>query len=229
MSTTTQVTRRAVESPARKWTTTARVGAAVSFTAAGLLWVIGDVIGFGLDGPAQLRWIAANPTLSGIGLTADMLAVPFLTGAVLAWLLLARARSPRLAIVGSIMLVFGLTGQSIANGEGGAQYQIMTSGRISAVTLFNAIGSGPVNSIPGIALMLMFYVGAFAGIIVLMIALWRSRTLPRVAVALVIAFQLAGFVPVAFPTTVLAAAGLIWMAVSILRSGSQAAVRPDVK
>ena len=65
----------------------------------------------------------------------------------------------------------------------------------------------------------IFFIGAFVGIVIMMVAVWRSRALPRPAAALVIAFQVAGFVPLSFPTTVLAAAGFFWMAIALLRSG----------
>ncbi len=85
-------------------------------------------------------------------------------------------------------------------------------------TFNTALGDGTDVTVPTITFMAMF-IGAFVGIVIMMVAVWRSRALPRPAAALVIAFQVAGFVPLHFPTTVLAAAGFFWMAIALLRSG----------
>ncbi|MBS1673699.1 MAG: hypothetical protein JSS74_07015 [Actinobacteria bacterium] len=224
MSTTTHA-RTIPDSAASTWSSSGRIAAALCFALAGALWLAADLIGFGLDDIARLRFLADSPALAGIGLTCDALAVPFLCGAVLAWYLLARRSSPRLACIGAVALVFGLTAQAMLNGVELSMYQMMTSGRISASGLFRALGSNAAPSVPGITYQIMFYAGAFAGIIVLMIAVWRSRALPRTAVAFVIAFQLVDLVPIPFPTTVLAAIGLVWMAIAILRSPVTASVQ----
>lgn len=210
--------------PIADWSRTARVGAAVCLILSGVLWVVAELIGFGLSDTAQLTFIADQPTLAGIGLTCDMLAVPLLAGAVVAWYAMSRARSPRLALAGAIAFVFALTGQAMLNGVGAAQYQVMTSGKIGAAALFDALGANPAPSIPGITFMIMFNVGALAGIILLMIAVWRSHAVPRTAAALLIAFQVLSVLPVPFPLTVIAAAGLIWMAVAVLTAHSRSRV-----
>ncbi|WP_308466307.1 hypothetical protein [Rathayibacter soli] len=216
-------------SPAARWTRGARVGVAVAFIAGGVLWVIAELIGFGLDGAARLNWAESHQLLAGIGLLADILAVPCLLIATLAWYFLARSRSPRLALTGALMLLFGLTAQSVSNGVDNAQFQIAMSGKVSATELAAALGSAPVASVPGVAFMIMFYLGAFAGIIVLMIAVWRSRTLPRTGAALVILFQLSTLIGLPIPATVLAAAGLIIMAISLLRTPAVSSVTPTVR
>lgn len=210
-------------SPAARWTTATRAAAAVCLFAAGILWLVAELIGFGLDDVAELQFMADAPVLAGIGLTCDILAVPFLAGATLAWFALARPRSPKLALIGAIALAFGLSGQSVLNGVDFAAYQIMNSGHISAAALSTALGANPVPSVPGLAFMITFEGGAAGGIILLMIAVWRSHTLPRTAVVLVIAFQVLSMLPVPFPGTVLAAVGMAWMAVHILRTPKAAA------
>jgi hypothetical protein len=206
-------------SPAAHWSTGARTAGALAFVASGVLWVVADIIGFGRDGSAKDSWIAAHPTLAGTGAAADMLAVPFLFGATLVWLLLSLPRSRRLAIAGAVLLAFGLTGQSLINGVEFAQYAVATSGTADPAVFDKALGDGPGASVPGITFMLMFFAGAFLGIVIMMIAVWRSRSLPRAAVALIIVFQLVGLAEPPLPTTVIAAAGLIWMAVALMRSG----------
>ena len=216
MTTTLRETAAIGWNPVTGWSRAARVAAAVCFILSGALWVAAELIGFGLSDAARLAFVADQPTLAGIGLTCDMLAVPLLAGAVVAWYLMSRERSPRLALAGAIAFVFALTGQAMVNGVDAAQYQVMTSGKIAAAALFGALGADPAPSIPGITFMVMFNLGALAGIILLMIAVWRSHAVARTAAALLIAFQVLSLAPLPFPLTVIAAAGLIWMAVSVL-------------
>jgi hypothetical protein len=206
-------------SPAAGWSPAARAAGAFAFIASGVLWVIADVIGFGQEGVAKLAWIAAHPTLAGIGETGDILAVPFLYGATLVWLLLSLRGSRKLAIIGATMLTFGLAAQATLNGVETAAFLVAIKNKIDLATFNTALGDGTDVTVPTITFMAMFVIGAFVGIVIMMVAVWRSRALPRPAAALVIAFQVAGFVPLHFPTTVLAAAGLFWMAIALLRSG----------
>ena len=214
---TTAPKARAV-SPAARWSPAARAAGAFTLIASGVLWVLADVIGFGHEGVAKLAWIAAHPTLAGIGETGDILAVPFLYGAALVWLLLSLRGSRKLAIIGATMLTFGLAAQATLNGVETAAFLVAVRNKMDLATFNTALGDGTDVTVPTITFMAMF-IGAFVGIVIMMVAVWRSRALPRPAAALVIAFQVAGFLPFHFPTTVLAAAGLVWMAIALLRSG----------
>jgi hypothetical protein len=218
LDSTTAPKARAV-SPAAGWSPAARAAGAFTFIASGLLWVLADVIGFGKDGVESLAWTAAHPTLAGIGLTADIVAVPFLYGATLVWLLLSLRASRKLAIIGATMLTFGLAAQATLNGIGMAAFLVAVRNKVDLAVFNTALGDGTDVTVPTVAFMAMFFIGAFVGIVIMMVAVWRSRALPRPAAALLVAFQVAGFVPLHFPTTVLAAAGLVWMAIALLRSG----------
>jgi hypothetical protein len=218
LDSTTAPKARAV-SPAAGWSPAARAAGAFTLIASGVLWVLADVIGFGQDGVAKLAWTAAHPTLAGIAVTGDILAVPFLYGATLVWLLLSLRGSRKLAIIGATMLTFGLAAQGVVDGVEAAKFVVAVSNKMDLATFNTALGDGTDVTIPTITFMAMFFIGAFVGIVIMMVAVWRSRALPRPAAALVIAFQVAGFVPLSFPTTVLAAAGFFWMAIALLRSG----------
>jgi hypothetical protein len=205
-------------SPAAFWSGPTRVAGALTLVLSGLLWAIADIIGPHLNGAASLNWIAANPGLAGIGITADMLATPCLLGATAVWLLLSRRRSPRLAWTGAVLLVLGLTGQAMIMGVELVDYMVARSRKIDPTVYSAVVGDAPDPSLPGTVFMVMFFVGAFVGIVVMMVAVWRSRALPRAAAALLVAFQLTASVNPPFPTTVIATAGLVWMAVALLRT-----------
>jgi hypothetical protein len=214
------------ESPATSWSRVARAAGALTLALAGLLWLLADLVQPSLEGAASQSWIAEHPGPAGVSLTADMLATPFLAGATALWLLLARARSPRLAWTGAVLLVFGLTGQAVVTGVGLTAYMVAQSGKVDAAAFSAAIGDGPAASLPGTVFTVMFFAGAFIGIVVMMVAVWRSRALPRAAVLLLVVFQLADIVSLPFPTTVIAAAGLLWMAVSLLSTRGVRAGQP---
>jgi hypothetical protein len=219
MTTTTEAptaTRRVhTGSPASLWSRTGRAGAALTLLASGALWFVADVIGFGHDD--ELAYGVAHPTLAGIGITADMLAVPFLFGSLLVWLLLSRTASRRLAAIGAGLLVLGFTGQAMINGVGMLGYGIARSHRIDIGTYSDVINNH-LSGLPVTVFMAMFFLGAFLGIVIAMIALWRSRAVPRTAIALLLGFQVVQATGVPFPATGIALVGLAWMAVAILRT-----------
>ncbi|XVQ82207.1 hypothetical protein ACQP2K_25465 [Microbispora siamensis] len=207
-----------ITSPAAAWSGAARVAGALALTLSGVLWAVADLVEPELDGVASLNWTAAHPGPAGIGITADILATPCLAGATAVWLLLSRRRSPRLAWTGAVLLVLGLTGQAMIMGVGLVGYMVARSGKIDPALFSAVVGDGPGASLPETVFTVMFFAGAFLGIVVMMAAVWRSRALPRAAAALLVAFQLTELVSPPFPTTLLATAGLVWMAVALLRT-----------
>ena len=202
-------------SPAIRWSLTARVAAAATLLASGVLWFVADLIGLGNDD--ELAYDVAHPALAGIGITADILAVPFLFGSALVWLLLSRVASRRLAAVGAGLLVLGLTGQAMIEGVEMLGYSIARSGRIDLAT-YNDVINNHLSGLPATVFMAIFFLGSFLGIVIAMIALWRSRAVPRTAAALLVAFQVVQAIGVPFPATVLVLAAMAWMGVAILRS-----------
>jgi hypothetical protein len=206
-------------SDAARWTRGGRIAAAFTLIASGVFWVIADVIGFGASD--ELRYMAAHPTLSGLGVVSDTLAVPFLLGSVAVWVLLSRHASRKLAWIGAALLVCGLVGQAMLEGVEMIGYTVAQSGKLDLTTYSNVTNS-PAGA-PGIVFMLMFFIGAGLGIVLMMIAVWRSHAVPRTAAALPIVFQVAQTIGVPFPATVIMLVGVVWMAVAILRTRSTSA------
>jgi hypothetical protein len=61
----------------------------------------------------------------------------------------------------------------------------------------------------------LFYVGAFLGTLV---TVWRSRTLPRAALLLVLLFLLSSILDVPAPVTAIELVACVWFAVAIVRA-----------
>ncbi|MFG2039896.1 hypothetical protein [Dactylosporangium sp. NPDC048998] len=200
-------------SPVTGWTSAGRAGAAITLVASGLLWLVGDVIGFGQD---HMAYMTSHPALGGIGVTADILAVPFLLGSAVVWLLMARRASPKLAWIGAILLVLAFTAQAMIEGVETIAYSVAQSDRIDHATFAEV--SNQLPGLPGAVFMAMFFIGGSLGIVLAMVAVWRSRAVPRTAVVLPVAFQVVEMAGVPFPATVLVLVGLVWMAVAVLRT-----------
>jgi hypothetical protein len=206
-------------SPAAGWPPLGRIAAAGCFVAGGALWTVGELIGFGKDGVDQLIYLRDHPTPAGIGLTADLLGTVFMVGTAVAWFLLSRRRSSRLAVVGGVLLTLGLVMQGVMSGVEMTEFALVRSGALPLHTLDTALGSSSAMGLAGDVAMPLFLAGAFAGIVVAMVALWRSRAVARAAIVLVLLFQVGQLVGVV-PTSPLLLAGLCWMAVDVLRAGA---------
>jgi hypothetical protein len=154
-----------------------------------------------------------------MGVVADMVGTALLFFALPVWLLLARQRSPRLAWIGAIMGTFGMAAQAVISGVDLVDYTVARSGNVNFVALHQVIDAG--TGLPFAVFMVMFLVGAFVGTAITMVALWRAGTLPRPALLLWIAFLIVNVASVPMPTTVLAFAALVWMALAIARSGAR--------
>jgi hypothetical protein len=205
-------------SAAATWTPLGRAAAATALIAGGAFWLVGDLIGFGHSGAARRSFELAHPTLVGIGVTADMLGTALLMFAIPIWLLLARQRTPRLAWAGAVVSVFGMTAQAVMHGVDIADY-LMARDAAGYAALQHALDSA--SGLPFVVFFAMFFVGAFAGTAITMVALWRARALPMPALLLWIAFLAVNLLDVQMPTTILAAASLTWMAVAIARSAAR--------
>jgi hypothetical protein len=166
----------------------------------------------------RLQWIAAHPDRANLAKTFDLLAMPFLFGTVLVYVLLSRQRSPRLAYTGGALLGCGMVGLTAVQGFETLQFALAQDGRFESPLLADAIDD--VSAAPAIAMLLLFLPGAFFGLLTLTVALWRSRAVPRGAIALIPAFILVDFLlqqGVAGHAISLAAAA--WIAWAVLRSG----------
>jgi hypothetical protein len=198
------------------WTRHGRYAAAAVLTSLGVLWLAASLIGYGKHDLERLQWTAQHPLPAGLGLAADMLAVPFVVGTALVWLLLSRPRSPRLAWAGAALLTCAAAGQGVIVGMELADYLVARGGTVDLGT-WSALTDSP-SGLPVTVLLVLFLGGAFGGILVAMTALWRSRAVPRAAIALVVLSQLADGVSAYVPATAIGLAGLGWMSLHLLRA-----------
>ncbi|MGZ4650166.1 MAG: hypothetical protein ACXV3A_06485 [Kineosporiaceae bacterium] len=221
MSTTTReaehLSRRV--SPAAQWTPAARYGAAAALSLGGLLWMVAEVTHLDGSGVDHMQWVAVHPTWAGLTLTSDFVGTALVMFALPVWLLLGRPGSPRLAWAGAIAGVFGMTAQAMMHGAEIVEYIVSVDGRIDKAT-FDSVFNGADGGVPFAVFMAMFFGGAFLGTALAMVALWRSRTLPRGSIVLWLAFLAANLAPVKLPTTIIGAAALCWMAAAIVRTPS---------
>jgi hypothetical protein len=68
-----------------------------------IMRVTGADLAHGGDLESWLTWVADNPALANLSKTLDVLFVPFAVGSVVVYVLLGKARSPRLAWVGGFL------------------------------------------------------------------------------------------------------------------------------
>jgi hypothetical protein len=219
MTTTTEHTGTPapLRSAAAAWGPVGRVAAATTFALGGALWTVGDLIGFGKDGGDHLAYMHDHPGAAAIGLTGDLLGTLFMLGAAAAWFQLSRHRSPKLAVAGAVLLSIGLAMQCVVSGVEMTQFALVRSGVVSVGGLATALASPTALGLPGYVAFPLWIIGAFVGIVVAMVALWRSHAVARPAIVLVLLFQVTQFVGVV-PGSPFLLVGLVWMAVDVLRS-----------
>jgi hypothetical protein len=175
----------------------------------------------------RLRWVAEHPERANLAKLCDVLAMPFLIGAALVYVLLSRERSPRLAYAAGTLLGFGLVGLSIVQGAETLEFGLAQDGRIDLTTLADVIDD--VSIAPAIAMILMLLIGGFFGLLAMALALWRSRAVPRGAVLLIPAFVLVDFIlQQGLVAHVIEFVAACWIAWAVLRAGRAAPGRVPV-
>ena len=199
------------------WQRNGRYAAAAALVGSSLLWFVSDLVSFAAHGMGRVAFTQAHPQIVGLAISADMLSVPLMFGTVVVWYLLGRVASPRIATAGAVMLTCGTAGQAILIGVDVAQHVISTheSDQLQP-TAFEAALNGSM-SVPFVVFFGLFYIGAFLGTLVSMVAVWRSRTLPRGALLLSLLFLLAAMSGVPAPVTAIELAACVWFAAAILR------------
>lgn len=140
----------------------------------------------------RLRWIADHPDRANLAKLCDVLAMPFLIGTALVYVLLGREHSQRLTYAAGTLLGFGLVGLSIVQGFETLQFGLAQDGRFDLTTLADAIDD--VTIPPAAAMIVLLLVGGFFGLLAMALALWRSGAVPRGAVLLIPAFVLVDFI-----------------------------------
>jgi hypothetical protein len=173
------------------------------------------------DSTEWLTWIANNPGRGQLSKLFDVLAMPFLIATAAVYITLGCKRSPRLAWIAGVALGAGLVGLAVLQGWEVLAYNLVTQGVLSPAEVANAVDN-IASSPAGVAVMLLFFVLGFGGLLATLFSLWRSRAVPRVAVLIL----LMGFViDIAGRGTeghVITFVGATWIAVMILREGKLA-------
>ena len=169
------------------------------------------------DTTAWLTWIAENESRGQLPKMFDVLAMPFLIASAAIYIMLGRRRSPRLAWIGGIAMAAGLVGLAMLQGWEVLAYNLVTDGAASPETVATAVDD--ITSSPaGITVFVLFLMVGFIGYLLTMLALWRSRVVPRLAVLLL----LTGFIVDAFVAPVagqiVSFVGAAWVAVIVIRA-----------
>jgi hypothetical protein len=169
----------------------------------------------------HVQAIASNPNgrLASIlvGLLATVLFVPVALGLAH----LVRPGAPRLGLVGGGLALVGVVGYSAIHGADIAFLEMVKQnvGLIPAAQIVEGFEA----SVGGASLLALFLVGMFLGTLLLALALWRTRTAPRLAATLIIVFlvvdavgAIAGIKPVNLVAHTLLIGGSGWIGLRVL-------------
>ena len=218
-------------SPAANWTSAGRIAAATTLVLGAAFPLASHlIVDLWLPPSAGIidwfHWIADHPDLANLTKVFDLLAVPFLFGTVLVYVLLSRQRSPRLAYAGGILLGCGYVGLTAVEGYETLAYALAQDGRFDLTALADVVGAQ--SSTPAIVMLLIFLPFAFFGLLTSAVALWRSGAVPRAAVLLIsVAFLVVdvflgsngfGITP-DWVGRVIAFVGACWIAWAVLLAG----------
>jgi hypothetical protein len=209
-------------SPAASFTPVGRIAAATTLVlGAGFQLVAFAVEPANEETADRLRWVAAHPDRADVAKLADVLAMPFLLGAALVYVLLSRERSPRLAYGAGTLLGFGLVGLTMVQGWEALQFGLAQDGRFDLALLADAIDDAV--SPAAVAMILFLLVGAVFGLLGIALALWRSGAVPRGAALLIATFVVVDvFLQQGLVAHVIEAVAAGWIAWSVLRAGRTA-------
>jgi hypothetical protein len=205
-------------SPAARFTPLGRIGAAATL----VLGAGCQLVAFALerspdDAADRLAWVAAHAERAEAAKLFDVLAMPFLLGAPVVYVLLGRERSPRLAWAGGILLAFGLTGLTVVQGYETHLFSLALDGGFDLGAL--ADRAEDLATAPEVAMLAMFIPGALLGLSLTTASLWRSRAVPRGAVVLLPAFIVVdGFLAMGLTAHAIAFVGACWIAWAVLDS-----------
>jgi hypothetical protein len=170
----------------------ARLVAAALFVGAGLLQLAEFILEDPADDPAsRVAWWLAHDTRTQLSQTVGLLAVPVMIGSFLFGYRLIRERSRRLSAVAISLLVCAMVGLAMVQGvEFAARWAAVAGHTDGAV----AVLKGEQPGMPGVVGFVMFLGCAFLGNLLVAVALWRSRYVPRPVPALVLAFVVLDFI-----------------------------------
>ena len=214
-------------SPAASWPSAGRIAAAVTLVLAAAFPLASHLIPPPIADRSTydwLHWVADRPDLANLTKVFELLALPFLFGTVLVYVLLSRQRSPRLAYAGGILFGCGLVGLSAVEGYETLAYALAQDGRFELTALADVVDAQ--SSMPAIVMLLLLVVGVFFGLLTSAVALWRSGAVPRAAVLMILAFLLVDLVlyeqfaiAPAWASHVFDFVGACWIASAVLLAG----------
>ena len=206
------------ESSAREFTRVGRLAGAATLVLGAGFQLAAFVTMPDFDETAdRLQWIDDHAARAQLSKVFDVLAMPFLFGTVVVYVLLARRRSPRLAYAAGIVLTVGMIGLSAAQGFETLQFALADDARFDPASLAAAVDD--ISTPSAIVILLMFLGGALCGLLLTTAALWRSRAVPRGAVALIPLFILVDiFLSAPLPGHVISFVGAVWIALAVLRT-----------
>ena len=191
--------------------TPARLFAATCLVATALLSVVSMLLQpeFSADPAERLAAIDAAGASGAISLLTFVLAqLPFMV-AVVAIAMLARPRAPRLSVAGGTLAVIGGFGHAVFGGIGLA-YLAMSSDAADRAALAEVVTR--VESGPAVIFMAAGLLGTVLGLVLLGIALFRSRVVPRWIPVALWAFIVTEFVLTNLSAWASPAAGLLYVA-----------------
>lgn len=208
-------------SPARNFSPAGRVAAAATLVLGAAFQLAAFITEPSHDETVdRFRWIAGNPDRADLAKLFDVLAVPFLFGTVIVYVLLSRERSRRLAYAAGILLGCAMVGLSMIQGYETFAFTVVQDGSFDLTALANAFDEA---SPPAITMLLLFIPGAFFGLLSMTVALWRSRAVPRGAVLLIPAFIAVDlFLSRGLEGHVISFIGACWIASAVLLAGRAA-------
>jgi hypothetical protein len=185
----------------------------------GLSQYLGHLLAGDLDWVDYLRWGADHLGFLRVEQLTLMVSALFMPLGLLGLAQVTRWTSPRLTLVGTPLMLWGMWGfhNILAGGYlfGAAAIDIL--GVDAAVRYNEGLVTDPGA---GVVALLPHLVGSFLGVLLLSIAAWRSGRFPRVACALVVAFLVWDFflVPVGpLEAHLLLAVGWTWLGVALWR------------
>jgi len=188
----------------------ARILAAVCLVATALLSVVSVLLQpeFPSDSADRLAAVASSGTAGTISLLAFALTqLPYMIAAVAIAALAALAR--RTALVGCVLAVLGGFGHAVFSGIGLA-YLGMSGDAANRDAMGAVVES--IEAGPAVVFMAMGLIGTVLGVILLGVALFRSRSVPRWIPVSLWAFVVMEFVGTGFSEWASPAAGLLYLA-----------------
>ena len=202
----------------------ARLAVGVCLIAAGLTNGLGQYLGELLmpaldDFSAQIRWGAAHPAVQSAEQNALLVSMLVLPLGLLGLMHLTRRAAPRLTAVSAVLVLWGMWGfhNVVALGYAAGTVGPGAIGVDRAVELNEAYLEHPGTMITAL---LPHLIGSFIGLLLLAVAGWRGRTLPRVPLVLLVVFLVWDFTlpshGVLEPHLLLAVA-LGWLGLHVLR------------